>query len=223
MKRTISFQPYILAIALFVVVFIISSFFLIRSIETFFFQSVETQYTNYASIYSQGLTKTAEAYRIINDMLERRIVSAIRTIALYSDQINNETILDVADTLAVDDIYLYNLDGEIEFSTREVYLGWKATPGHPVHAFLTSGLTSFIEEIRQDTESDEYHKYGYYRLEDGRLIQVGINAALVQGFWLPLKSSVCLKTWLALSIMSILSNRALRSVLAAIPASLVFI
>src|SRR5690554_2222432 len=150
MKRTISFQPYILAIALFVVVFIISSFFLIRSIETFFFQSVETQYINYASIYSQGLTKTAEAYRIINDMLERRIVSAIRTIALYSDQINNETILDVAYTLAVDDIYLYNLDGEIEFSTREVYLGWKATPGHPVHAFLTSGLTSFIEEIRQD-------------------------------------------------------------------------
>jgi diguanylate cyclase (GGDEF)-like protein len=193
MKRTISFQPYILAIALFVVVFIISSFFLIRSIETFFFQSVETQYTNYASIYSQGLTKTAEAYRIINDMLERRIVSAIRTIALYSDQINNETILDVADTLAVDDIYLYNLDGEIEFSTREVYLGWKATPGHPVHAFLTSGLTSFIEEIRQDTESDEYHKYGYYRLEDGRLIQVGINAALVQGFLAPFEIERLLK------------------------------
>ena len=99
------------------------------------FQSVETQYTNYASIYSQGLTKTAEAYRIINDMLERGSSARFERSHFILTKINNETILDVADTLAVDDIYLYNLDGEIEFSTREVYLGWKATPGHPSMLF----------------------------------------------------------------------------------------
>ena len=189
MKRTISFQPYILAIALFVVVFIISSFFLIRSIETFFFQSVETQYINYASIYSQGLTKTAEAYRIINDMLERRIVSAIRTIALYSDQINNETILMwLTHWPWTTSIYIISTERS-SFHAKSIWVGRR----HPVHAFLTSGLTSFIEEIRQDTESDEYHTYGYYRLEDGRLIQVGINAALVQGFLAPFEIERLLK------------------------------
>lgn len=185
MKKTIRFRPYILIIVLVVLVFFIADYFLVRSIENYFYTSLEAQYINYASVYSHGLTKTAEAARIINDMLERRLLSAIRTIALYSEQITNETLADLADTLAIDDIYFYNPSGEIEFSTRDVYLGWQATPGHPVHDFMISGRTSHIEEIRKDSESDEYHKYGYYRLDDGRFIQVGVQAAVVEMFLAP--------------------------------------
>lgn len=86
MKRSISFRPYVLSIVLVVVVFLISNFFLVRSIENYFLASLEGQYINYASIYSHGLTKTAEAYRVINHLLEKRILSSIRTVALYSDQ-----------------------------------------------------------------------------------------------------------------------------------------
>ena len=91
----------------------------------------------------------------------------------------------LADTLEVDEIYLYNLTGEIEYSTREAYLNWQATPGHPVHDFMISDLTSHVEEIRKDSESDEYYKYGYYRLDDGRFVQMGVDAALVENFLAP--------------------------------------
>src|SRR5690554_4025895 len=106
MKRTISFRPYVIIIALVVVVFLVSNYFLILSIEDTFFKFLEKQYINYATIYSHELTKTAEAYRITNDILERKIVSSIRTVALYSNQMTSKTLIDLTDTLAIDDIFL---------------------------------------------------------------------------------------------------------------------
>lgn len=185
MKRTISFRPYIIIIALVVVVFIVSNYFLVRSIEDTFFDFLETQYINHATVFSHDLTKAAEAYLITNDMLERRILSSIRTVALYSDQVSNEALVDLADTLAVDDIFLYSPNGRIDYSSRPEYLGWLANPGHPVHDFMVSGLTVYVEDIRPDSESGEYYKYGYLRLEDGRFIQLGVHANLIENFLAP--------------------------------------
>ncbi|NMB02125.1 MAG: phosphodiesterase [Firmicutes bacterium] len=185
MKRSISIRPYIAVIMIVVAVFVVSNFLLVRAIRNYFLKSLETEYVNYASIYSHGLTKTAEAYRIINDMLERRIISSNRTIALNPDHITNESLVALADTLAVDEIYLYNPQGEIIFSTRDAYLGWQALPGHPVHDFMISGAKSLVEDIRRDTESEDYYKYGYFRLDDGRFLQLGVRADLVEDFQAP--------------------------------------
>lgn len=188
MKRTLSFRPYVLIVILFVLIFGISNYLIIRSIEKNFLQSIENQYINYASIYSQGLTKTAEAYRIINDMLERRILSAIKTVSLYSEQVSNEILDELADSLAIDEIYWYNPEGVIEFATKGKYIGWTATPSHPVHNFMISELTSYVEAIRQDTESDEYYKYGYFKLNDGRFIQIGVHADVLEDFLAPFET-----------------------------------
>jgi len=188
MKRTLSFRPYVLIVILFVLIFGISDYLIIRSIEKNFLQSIENQYINYASIYSQGLTKTAEAYRIINDMLERRILSAIKTVSLYSEQVSNEILDELADSLAIDEIYWYNPEGVIEFATKGKYIGWTATPSHPVHNFMISELTSYVEAIRQDTESDEYYKYGYFKLNDGRFIQIGVHADVLEDFLAPFET-----------------------------------
>ena len=188
MKRTLSFRPYVLIVILFVLIFGISDYLIIRSIEKNFLQSIENQYINYASIYSQGLTKTAEAYRIINDMLERRILSAIKTVSLYSEQVSNEILDELADSLAIEEIYWYNPEGVIEFATKGKYIGWTATPSHPVHNFMISELTSYVEAIRQDTESDEYYKYGYFKLNDGRFIQIGVHADVLEDFLAPFET-----------------------------------
>ena len=188
MKRTLSFRPYVLIVILFVLIFGISDYLIIRSIEKNFLQSIENQYINYASIYSQGLTKTAEAYRIINDMLERRILSAIKTVSLYSEQVSNEILDELADSLAIEEIYWYNPEGVIEFATKGKYIGWTATPSHPVHNFMISELTSYVEAIRQDTESGEYYKYGYFKLNDGRFIQIGVHADVLEDFLAPFET-----------------------------------
>ena len=47
---------------------------------------------------------------------------------------------------------------------------------------MIRGAHSLVEDIRRDSESDFYYKYPYVRLDDGRFVQLGIDADLVQGF-----------------------------------------
>lgn len=180
MKKTIRLRPYVIAVLLVTVVFFISEYFLVSSIRNYFLEKMEQEYINYTRVYSHSLTKTAEAYGIINETLEKRLLSASRTAARYAEQITNESLIELADLLEVDEIYVFSPEGEIIYSTREAYLGWQALPGHPVYEFMTSSETALIEEIRADTESGEYYKYGYVKLADGRFVQLGIRAGIVE-------------------------------------------
>jgi len=47
---------------------------------------------------------------------------------------------------------------------------------------MKSGKESFVEEIRPDSESGIYLKYGYYRLKDGSFIQIGVLAENIYRF-----------------------------------------
>ena len=91
----------------------------------------------------------------------------------------SESLKELAPVLGVDDIFIYSPEGEIVHSNRDEYLGWQAVPGHPVHDFLISGATALVEDIREDTESGELFKYGYFRGEGGRFVQLGIKAGRV--------------------------------------------
>ena len=46
-------------------------------------------------------------------------------------QVTDEALGALAAALSVDEIYIYNPQGVIKYSTRPEYLGWMATPGHP--------------------------------------------------------------------------------------------
>lgn len=181
-RRYISFKPYIIAIIAVSVVFATVGFFLAQSIRSYFLDMLETQSINYAVLYSHSLAKASEAYRTINTVLENRLISATRTTAWHSDNITDDTLRELAASLAVDEIYLYSPAGVIEYSTTDEYLGWEARPGHPVHDFIESGATSLVEEIRADTESGNLYKYAYVRLEDGRFVQLGVRADIITSF-----------------------------------------
>lgn len=182
MQRTIKIVPYVIAIILIAIIFAALSYFLVNTVRTQFLRRLEEESLNYASIYTHSLTKSREAYRAINDLLEERLLTASRTAALLSDQMTDEALRALAHSLSVDEIYVYNPQGVIEYSTRPEYLGWTALPGHPVYGFLVSGLDSLVEDIRKDSESDRYYKYAYKRLDGGRFVQLGINADFVQSF-----------------------------------------
>ena len=62
------------------------------------------------------------------------------------------------------------------------YLGWKAHEGHPVHNFMVGDQEILVEDIRKDSESDNYLKYAYLRNEDGSFVQIGIMADTVYNF-----------------------------------------
>ena len=129
---------------------------------------------NFAKSYSYSLSKAVEAKDVINELLEEKILVASRTTALYDGQYNNQFLRELADILEIDEIDYYNSKGEIVHSNIDNYVGWKAYEGHPVHNFMISDKISHIDNIRQDSISGKYFKYGYFRVSEGGFLQIGV-------------------------------------------------
>jgi len=166
-------------------------------VRTLFLGRLEEESLNYASIYSHSLVKSREAYSVINELLEDRLITATATTALFSDQMDDAALQTLANSLSVNEIHLYNPQGVIEYSTTPAYLGWAAEPGHPVHNFMISGAHSLVEDIRRDSESDRYYKYAYVRLDDGRFVQLALMPISFRAFCPPLS---CRGLWAKLAV-----------------------
>jgi len=132
--------------------------------------------------YADSLSTAIEAYDIINELLEEKILVASGTVIRYDKSFSNGLLEELAKTLEVDEIYSYNPQGEILYSNNGEYIGWKAYEGHPVYNFMTSKSISLVEDIRQDTESGIYYKYGYFKASDGRFVQIGVLAEKIHAF-----------------------------------------
>lgn len=116
----------------------------------------------------------------INGMLEEKIrVSGKLAIANQAAMTNN-LIKQIAQNTGVNEMYWYDEEGVIIYSTIDGYLGWKPSAGHPVDNFRISGKSELMEAVRKDSESDNYNKYGYLRSQSGGFVQIGIRANQVE-------------------------------------------
>lgn len=121
----------------------------------------------------------------INQMLDNTILQ-VADVVIGQDELSDEYLTELASSLGVGAIHWYNPQGMIEFSAFGAYVGWQAPSDHPASLFQRSGQDYLVEEIRKDSESDDYFKYGYKRAPGGYMVQVGIDAndvqALVESF-----------------------------------------
>ena len=135
-----------------------------------------------ANSYSHSLTQTSEAYEIITELLDEKIMIASQAIMLIENKDNNEVLDSISQTFNVDEIHLYNNEGVITHSTYEEFIGWQASEGHPVYDFMMSDQTMLVEDIRRDTENGLYYKFGYVKDENGGFVQLGILAENIEEF-----------------------------------------
>ncbi len=108
----------------------------------------ETTTLNIADSYAYGLTNSREAYNIITELLDEKIMVASQAIMLIEDREDHERLYEIAQKLEVDEIYLHNNEGKVTYSTTEEYIGWKAYEGHSVYDFLGSfEISKLINDI----------------------------------------------------------------------------
>lgn len=144
--------------------------------------SFEKQAIGIAESYSHALVYSHDARDIISDLLNEKLMVAIQAISMIEDKYDDDALSVIGDRFMLDEIHLYNEEGEIIYSKGGKYLGWIAEEGHPVHNFMISDKKLFVEEIRKDSESDNYYKYAYIKNEDGTFIQIGILADTINTF-----------------------------------------
>ena len=117
---------------------------------------------------------------VINMMLDDKIKTASETVKINKENLDNSFLSNLARVSEIDELNYYNTSGEIIYSSIGSYVGFVAPSDHAAYGFKTSSDPDLMEEIRQDSESDKFLKYGYVRDGNQGFIQVGILANRVQ-------------------------------------------
>ena len=117
---------------------------------------------------------------VVNKLIEEKIKVVGKVIMMNEKNLSNDLLKKIAKDLGVGEINWYSPEAEIIYSNIDAYLGWKPSKYHPVENFKISEKNELMEEIRKDSESDNYNKYGYLRNINGSFIQIGIRANEVE-------------------------------------------
>lgn len=131
---------------------------------------------NLAKQTALQVEENADSLKMVNGMVEEKIRLVGKVVRMNEKNLSKDLLKKISKDLSVDEIYWYSAEGKIIYSNIDAYIGWKASSGHPVENFRTSGKSEFMDEIRKDSESDNYNKYGYLSNDDGTFIQIGIRA-----------------------------------------------
>lgn len=146
------------------------------------YETLENTTLNIADSYSYGVTNSSEGYNIITELLDEKIRVTSNAIMLIENKKDNEVLIDIAGKFNIDEIYLYNDEGEVIYSTVERFVGWKAFDGHPVYDFMESDQKTLVEDIRPDSVTGIDYKFGYVKSDNGEFVQIAVLAENIQNF-----------------------------------------
>ncbi|WMM24223.1 methyl-accepting chemotaxis protein [Tissierella sp. MB52-C2] len=114
----------------------------------------------------------------ITEVLENNMKATANSVIKYQDSLSNEVLDNIKDSSIIDNIYWYNENMEMIYSTVREDIGWRVPPNHPLDTFMKSTEIQMIEEIRQDaaSENGSYYKFGAVKGKNGEFVQVAISA-----------------------------------------------
>lgn len=162
------------------VLFVLIGYGVIQGIQEHFYNHMQDLSMNLASGYSYSIEKVIVSEKIIEQLIEDKLITASRILGT-STQLKNQALLtSYLSALRVDQINLFSAEGELLLTTLDSNLKWVAYEGHPVLMFIQSGEQSMVESIRKNSVTGIRYKYGYYRLDSGEVLQIGILAQRIE-------------------------------------------
>lgn len=182
-------KKYVQVTIIMIVVFIVLVFALVFNVRTHYIELKNDEAVAVAKAYANTFERAVVANEIADELLNDLVIVSLSVLKERDQQMgvddfqfDNESLASMSEILELDEIYLYNRDLEIIASASSNYIGWKSYPNHPVTIFANSQEDMFVEEIRKDSESNVYYKYGYIRLDNQQIIQTGIGADRIYDF-----------------------------------------
>lgn len=117
----------------------------------------------------------------ITEVLERNMKATANAVIKNQDILSNELLDSIKNSSIIDNIYWFNANMEIIYSTVRGDIGWQVPAGHPLDLFIKSKDTEMIEDIRKDeaSENEAYFKFGAAKGKNGEFVQVAISADVI--------------------------------------------
>ena len=180
--KSIDIRYFLIPFVILILIFFGLTAYMVNNYVNKSYEIFEESSLDIADSYSHTLITSQEAHTIVSELLEEKLMIASQAAKLIQGFETTEELAELAERFFIDEIYIYNPEGEIIHSNITKYIGWKAYPGHPVHDFMISDEQILVEDIRRDSESDIYYKYVYFQVADGSFVQIGVLAEDVREF-----------------------------------------
>ncbi|MFH5836244.1 putative bifunctional diguanylate cyclase/phosphodiesterase [Proteiniclasticum sp. C24MP] len=159
-----------------------------QGIKYHYVSELEINARNLAKGYSHSLSQSVEASSVVEQLIHDKLKGISSIITNTERDLQNEDLIALSSQMDVEEIDIYDQEGVLKLSNIEAFVGWIPPEDHPVRDFMDSDMRFYIEPIRANTITGDFYLYGYERMEDGRTVQVGIDAqkinTLVGGFHL---------------------------------------
>lgn len=180
--ETPDYKPYLVPLIFLCGIFLMASIFMVSGIRNHYYNLKQKEALKVARSYAHNLEKAKEAEEIIEELLEEKIRSSSQMAADNTGGFSNEFLIKLAKDLDIDELDYYDEEGVLRYSNLPEVIGWKVYDGHPIDLFLKGDQETLVEDLRQDVITGNVYKYGYLKLPQGGLIQVGLRADRVQSF-----------------------------------------
>lgn len=131
------------------------------------------------SLISNSIENGQTFEEISNDFLSDKI----RTVAYIfgqMDEYNNQNCSRIARDLGVTEVNIVNTDRKIMYSNMPANIGYAYPSGHALDPLFSYKEKFISEEIRLSTVDGKAYKYGGLKLNNGFIVQIGIQADQIQ-------------------------------------------
>ncbi|MEJ8552815.1 methyl-accepting chemotaxis protein [Tepidibacter sp. Z1-5] len=181
-KKLNNIKFKILTIPLIIMFIIISiiSFINIGISKTRLIDQMELDGINLANQIFNQIQNNEQSIKIINGNIENDIRNLGYFLSDNYSSINNDYLINIANTFKVDEINITDSNGDIIYSNLESSMGAHFGEDHISSTVQYGNDSEFMENIRKSRETDDYYKYGYVKMPNGGMIQVGILANKVE-------------------------------------------
>ena len=171
-RKRLIYIPFL--IVLFAVVIInIVTFFVSRNI---YMEQLEDYAENLTMMLSDNIKDNQENLDRIIKIIDDKMVSLGNEVVMNRESVDSQYLKELCENFRIQEINLYNGEGEIIISTVDSLIGRKYEKGSPIDRFSMSSGRVMVEDIRKSLDSDEYIKSVFVRGNEGEFVQVVINA-----------------------------------------------
>lgn len=185
--KRVDINYFLIPMSIVSVLFFVFTYSLVQSQIKTEYEHLENVALKLTNSYAHSVVGQNLAAETATQLLEEKLEIAMNAILMSEHHWTEDVLSELGKKFGLDALYVYDASGVIVMSMNDEYIGWTAKPGHPVHEFMISTDDIRVEDIRKDSESEKYFKYGYIRSESQEgFIQVGISAekvnALLEAF-----------------------------------------
>lgn len=143
-----------------------------QTIRSHYYRQATSQAHQLVRGYALGIARTLDAEKIINELIEEKLLIASETTARHARVTKSSQLVDLAVHLHVDEISYYDAQGLVVYSNIPDLVGWQATADHPA-LLLHRGTGQAEETIRVNPVTGSVCKYAWFLALNDYVVEIG--------------------------------------------------